>query len=152
MENIVTEAILMSGGVMTAVLILLVSAKKFWGFLSEENLKTIRNGAEAALYANLKDDIQRTRDEISTLKASYAVDMENMKKNHEKERRELVARIKQLETMLNNIIRFNTTIKYDALILLDKIHNNDNDLTVLTDDIDMLLSKIVKEIDAPKTE
>ena len=123
-EQAAADIILVSGGAVTAILTLMVFLRKAWGAISTENLNTVRNSAESALYRNLRDDIDRVRTEMIQMRTNYENEFAILKKAHVDERQELVSRIQYLEEALETIVYTNSVIKDDATAILHDLQLN----------------------------
>ena len=121
--------------------------RKVLTIFGEEQLKTVRNTAEATLYVNMQNDLDRLRTEIGAIRETYQREIADMKAEHIREREELLTRVRQLENALQSIKHFNETIKIDAMNVLAKIEVDAEAETGISAEIKGLLNKIIEEVD-----
>jgi seryl-tRNA synthetase len=114
-EKDTLDILFVSGTGAGAVGAMLLFLRKLWMSFAEARLEVSKDGAEVSIVEMLRGEVQRLSDRINHMESRHSADILALKEEHKTERRELVARISELETQLKLMKAKHKDIRQEAL-------------------------------------
>lgn len=114
-EKDTLDILFVSGTGAGAVGAMLLFFRKLWMSLAEARLEVSKDGAEVSIVEMLRGEVQRLSDRVNHMESRHSAAIFALKEEHKTERRELVARISELETQLRLMKAKHEDLRQEAL-------------------------------------
>jgi len=109
------NTLLTSGGVTGTLIAASLVIRKLWITFSSDSLQSTRNSAERDLINSMSGELKRLSEEVIVLKSQYRSEIEELKKHHTEERRQISRKLQEVSELLEKVKKKNDELKQEAL-------------------------------------
>lgn len=120
------NTLLTSGGITGTLIAASLVIRKLWITFSSDSLQSTRNSAERDLINSMSGELKRLSEEVITLKTQYRSELEELKKHHSEERRQISKKLQEVSELLEKVKKKNDELKQEALSAYTYVIKNMN--------------------------